>query len=93
MLSYLNGKWKRFNFKKTIKLDESICLSKQEVKNNTSSKINLYPYSQITETKPDDVMGLYFTRGFIGVFDGELKEDDYDDIKDKKIVRNSDNGY
>ena len=26
-------------------------------------------------------------KGFIGVFDDELKEDDYDDIKEKKIVR------
>ena len=39
-------------------------------------------------------MGFYILHeGFIGVFDGELKEDDYDDIKDKKIVRNSDNGW
>ena len=33
-------------------------------------------------------MGFYILHeGFIGVFDGELKEDDYDDIKEKKISK------
>ena len=94
ILEWNNGKG--LIFKKTIKLDEKYLFKiKQEVKNNTSSKINLYPYSQITRNKkPDDVMGFYILHeGFIGVFDGELKEDDYDDIKEKKIVRNSDNGW
>ena len=37
-------------------------------------------------------MGFYILHeGFIGVF-GELKEDDYDDIKEK-ITRNADNGW
>ena len=31
--------------------------------------------------------------GFIGVFDGELKEDGYDDVEDKKISRTADNGW
>ena len=36
--------------------------------------------------KPDDVQGFYILHeGFIGVFDGELKEDSYEDIKDKKF--------
>ena len=93
VLEWNNGKG--LTFKKTIKLDDKYLFKiKQEVKNNTSSKINLYPYSQITRNKkPDDVMGFYILHeGFIGVFDGELKEDDYDDIKEKKIIRNSDNG-
>ena len=56
--------------------------------------INLYPYAQITRNKkPDDVMGFYILHeGFIGVFDGELQEDDYDDIEEK-IVRNAKNGW
>tara|TARA_B100000941_G_scaffold274364_1_gene235454 strand:- start:1359 stop:3050 length:1692 start_codon:yes stop_codon:yes gene_type:complete len=83
-------------FIKTIKLDKKYLFKiNQKVINNTSSEINLYPYAQITRNKkPDDVMGFYILHeGFIGVFDGELKEDDYDDIKDKKIVRNADNGW
>ena len=66
----------------------------QKIKNNTSSEVNLYPYAQITRNKkPDDVMGFYICTKVSSVFDGELKEDDYDDIKEKKIVRNSDNGW
>ncbi len=83
-------------FTKTISIDEKYLFKiNQKVKNNTSSEINLYPYAQITRNKkPDDVMGFYILHeGFIGVFDGELKEDDYDDIKEKKIVRNADNGW
>ena len=59
VLEWNNGKG--LVFKKTIKLDEKYLFKiKQEVKNNTSSKINLYPYSQITRNKkPDDVMGFY----------------------------------
>ena len=56
----------------------------QEIQNNTNKAIELYPYAQITRNKkPDDVMGFYILHeGFIGVFDEELKEDDYDDIED-----------
>ena len=40
--------------------------------------------------KPDDVQGFYIQHeGFIGVFDDELKEDDYDDIKEKENIRRS----
>ena len=87
VLEWDNGKG--LIFKKTIKLDDKYLFKiKQEVRNNTSSKINLYPYSQITRNKkPEDVMGFYILHeGFIGVFDGELKEDDYDDIKEKKLL-------
>ena len=94
VLEWNNGKG--LIFKKTIKLDDKYLFKiKQEVQNNTSTKINLYPYAQITRNKkPDDVMGFYILHeGFIGVFDGELKEDDYDDIEEKKAVRNSDNGW
>ena len=31
--------------------------------------------------------------GFIGVFDGELKEDSYEDIKEKKLSRDANNGW
>ena len=39
---------------------------------------------------PDDIQNFYIQHeGFIGVFDDELKEDDYDDVEEKKIVRES----
>ena len=43
---------------------------------------------------PDDIQNFYIQHeGFIGVFDDELKEDDYDDVKEKKIVRESNEGW
>ncbi len=83
-------------FKKIITLDDKYLFRvKQEVTNNTNENMSLYPYAQITRNKkPDDVMGFYILHeGFIGVFDGELQEDDYDDIEEKKIVRNAENGW
>ena len=83
-------------FKKIVSLDDKFLFKiKQEVQNNTKKDLELYPYAQITRNKkPDDVQGFYILHeGFIGVFDGELKEDGYDDIKEKKISRNADNGW
>ena len=83
-------------FKKKIELDNKFLFKiKQEIKNNTNQKIDLYPYGQITRNKvPDDIQNFYISHeGFIGVFDEELKEDDYDDIKENKIVREANAGW
>jgi len=83
-------------FRKKIEIDDKYLFKiNQEIQNNTKETIQLYPYAQITRNKkPDDVKGFYILHeGFIGVFDEELKEDDYDDIKDKKIVREANNGW
>ena len=38
----------------------------------------------MTRNKIDDIQNFYIQHeGFIGVFDDELKEDDYDDVKEK----------
>ena len=67
----------------------------QQVQNNTKQAIDLYPYAQITRNKiPDDIQNFYISHeGFIGVFDEELKEDDYDDIEENKIVREANEGW
>ena len=83
-------------FRKKIEIDQKYLFNiTQEVQNNSSKSIDLYPYAQITRNKvPDDIQNFYISHeGFIGVFDEELKEDDYDDIKDKKIVREANNGW
>ena len=83
-------------FKKKIDLDDKFLFKiNQEIQNNTNQKIDLYPYGQITRNKvPDDIQNFYISHeGFIGVFDEELKEDDYDDIKDSKIVREANEGW
>ena len=83
-------------FEKKIELDDKYLFKiSQQVKNNTNSTIELFPYAQMTRNKiPDDIQNFYIQHeGFIGVFDEELKEDDYDDVKEKKIVRESNEGW
>ena len=67
----------------------------KKFKNNSSKNLELYPYAQITRNKiPDDIQNFYISHeGFIGVFEDELKEDDYDDIEDNKIVREANEGW
>ena len=83
-------------FKKKIDLDNKYLFKvTQEVQNNSNKSIELYPYSQITRNKiPDDIQNFYISHeGFIGVFDEELKEDDYDDVEENKIVREANEGW
>ena len=83
-------------FRKKIELDDKFLFKvTQEIINESKETISLYPYAQITRNKiPDDIQNFYISHeGFIGVFDEELKEDDYDDIEDKKINREADNGW
>jgi len=94
VLQWNNGKG--IIFEKKIELDNKYLFKiTQQVRNNSNSSIDLYPYAQMTRNKiPDDIQNFYIQHeGFIGVFDDELKEDDYDDIKEKKIVRESNEGW
>jgi YidC/Oxa1 family membrane protein insertase len=83
-------------FKKKIEIDDNYLFKiNQEVKNNSSEQVELYPYAQLTRKNiPEDLKGFYILHeGFIAVLDDELKEDDYDDIEEKKIVREADKGW
>ena len=83
-------------FKKRIELDNKYLFKiTQEVQNNTNQAVDLYPYAQITRNRiPDYIQNFYISHeGFIGVFDEELKEDDYDDIEENKIVREANEGW
>ena len=83
-------------FRKKIAIDDKYLFKiNQEVENKSSKKIELYPYAQITRNKkPKDLKGFYILHeGFIGVLDKELKEDDYDDIEEEKIVREANEGW
>jgi len=83
-------------FRKKIEIDDNYLFKiNQEVKNNSSEKVELYPYAQLTRKNiPEDLKGFYILHeGFIAVLDEELKEDDYDDIEEKKIVRVADKGW
>jgi YidC/Oxa1 family membrane protein insertase len=83
-------------FKKKIAIDNNYLFKiNQEVRNNSSEQVELYPYAQLTRKNiPEDLKGFYILHeGFIAVLDEELKEDDYDDIEEKKIVREADKGW
>jgi YidC/Oxa1 family membrane protein insertase len=94
ILQWDNGKG--IIFKKKIELDDKYLFKiSQQVQNNTNNPIEIFPYGQITRNKiPDDIQNFYISHeGFIGVFDEELKEDDYDDIEEKKIIREANKGW
>ena len=82
-------------FRKKIELDDKFLFRvTQEVKNNSSNKIALYPYAQISRNQNPDVTDFYILHeGFIGVFDEELQEDSYDDIEDRKKEYNANEGW
>ena len=91
-------KWtndKQITFLKTIELDEKFLFKvKQQIKNDGNNKYDFYPYAQIVRDKKPKVLGYYILHeGFIGVFDEELKEEDYKDIEEKKFTANSYSGW
>ena len=93
-LEWNNGS--KLIFRKKIVIDDKYLFKiNQEVENKSSKKIELYPYAQITRNKkPKDLKGFYILHeGFIEVLDKELKEDDYDDIEEEKIVREANEGW
>ena len=69
-----------------IELDDKYLFKiSQQVKNNSNSSIDLFPYAQMTRNKiPNDIQNFYIQHeGFIGVLMMSLKEDDYDDSREK----------
>ena len=87
-------------FRKKIELDDKFLFRiTQEIQNKSSGTVELYPYAQITRNqKPVLQAGsmsgtLILHDGFIGVFNEDLKEYDYDDIKDKKKEHNAESGW
>ena len=82
-------------FRKIIEIDDKFLFRfTQEIKNNSREQIELYPYAQITRNQDPDVTDFYILHeGFIGVFDEQLEEEGYKDIKDKKKEYTSNEGW
>jgi len=82
-------------FRKRIELDEKFLFKvTQEVQNNSSQRVELYPYAQITRNQDPDVVDFYILHeGFIGVFDEDLQEEGYDDVKEKKKEYSAGEGW
>lgn len=85
-LSWDNGQGLKFN--RTIKLDENYMFSvTQVVENNSRKTITLYPYGLVSRTGTPETLGFFILHeGLLGVFNGQLKEVDYDDVQDAKTI-------
>ncbi|MDC3059104.1 membrane protein insertase YidC [Candidatus Pelagibacter sp.] len=92
-LSWTNNQG--ITFEKEISLDDKYLFSiKQRVINKTSNKYDFYSYGQIIRNEiPDIIDFLILHEGLIATLDDELIEEDYDDIQEKKFVRNAQKGW
>ncbi|MEK9683989.1 MAG: membrane protein insertase YidC [Rhodospirillaceae bacterium] len=93
-LSWDNGKG--LVFKRRIEIDKNYLFTMtQTVVNKTNKPITLYPYGLVSRTDTPDTLGFFILHeGLIGVFNGQLEELDYDDLKDKKAeTRDSTGGW
>ena len=92
-LEWNNGKGLTF-LKKFIIDDEYLITIKEEIKNSSNQTINLFHYAQITRKKKPDVQNFYILHeGLIGVVDENLKEEDYDDVMEKKKTYKGSRGW
>ena len=82
-------------FEKIIKLDDKFLFSiEQKITNNSEKTYNFYPYGQVIRNTAPEVTNFYILHeGLLGVFDGDLVEEDYDDIEEKSYSKNADEGY
>ena len=83
------------NFKKIIKIDEKFLFSiDQTVINKTDKSYDFYSYGQIIRNKAPEITNFYILHeGLIGVFDEQLVEEDYEDIKEKEFSKNANTGW
>ena len=72
-------------FNKKIEIDNQYLFKITEsIKNNSNNKVDLFHYSQITRKEKPLVQNFYILHeGLVGVIDESLKEEKYDDIKEK----------
>ena len=86
-LSWDNGQGLRFS--KTIKMDEDYMFTvTQRVENEGNRPVTLYPFGLIRRHGTPEVTGFYILHeGPYGVFDGTLKEVDYDELQDTGSIK------
>ena len=82
-------------FEKKISIDNKYLFKiDQSITNKSDKTYNFYPYGQIIRNTAPKVSGFYILHeGLIGVFDDQLIEKDYKDVKDKNFSFNSTNGW
>ena len=82
-------------FEKNIKIDNQFLFTiNQKIINNSDKTYNFYPYGQIVRNKAPQITNFYILHeGLIGVFDQQLVEQDYEDIKEKKFSKDTESGW
>ena len=93
-LSWTNNQG--ITFEKKISLDDKFLFTvKQKVINSTEKKYDFYSYGQIIRNKmPEGLSNFYILHeGMLAALDGELIEEDYDDIQDEKFSKNANKGW
>ncbi|WP_440911557.1 membrane protein insertase YidC [Candidatus Pelagibacter sp.] len=93
-LSWTNNQG--ITFEKDISLDNEFLFTvKQRVINSTDKKFDFYSYGQIIRNKiPEGLSNFYILHeGMVAALDGELIEEDYDDIEEQKFSKNADKGW
>jgi YidC/Oxa1 family membrane protein insertase len=82
-------------FEKEISLDDKFLFTiKQKVINQTDKKYDFYSYGQIIRNKTPQISNFYILHeGLIADLDGELIEEDYDNIQEAKFSKNAQNGW
>lgn len=85
-LSWENGEGLRFA--KEFSIDENYLFTiTRSVTNEGSEPVTLYPYGLVSRWGTPETLGYYILHeGPIGVLGGSLKEVDYDEIQDEKLI-------
>lgn len=91
-LTWDNGKGLKFS--KTFAIDDQYMFTiTQKVKNTGTDTATLYPYGLISRRTTPEVSGFYIIHeGLMGVANNTLSEIDYDDLQEKKQIKNSATG-
>ncbi len=81
-------------FIQDISLDDNYMFTvKQRVVNGGSKPVTVFPFGRISRTGTPEITDFYILHeGLLGVFDGVLKEVDYDEIQESKLVQNKSKG-
>jgi YidC/Oxa1 family membrane protein insertase len=81
-------------FERRYALDKNFMLDIiQRVRNSGSTDVTLAPYGLVSRTNTPEILNFYILHeGLLGVFDGTLKEVDYDDVADAGTIRQATSG-
>lgn len=91
-LTWDNGEGLRFE--RRYALDEDYMLEvTQRVRNTGTEDVTIAPYGLVSRTNTPEILNFYILHeGLLGVFDGTLKEVDYDDVVDARTIRQPTSG-